>query len=38
MTETADGYVRAMDETELTIYRGGIRKRILRARIEVLLV
>ena len=37
-TETAEGFVRAMDETELTIYRGGLRKRILRARIEVLLV
>ena len=37
-TETAEGFVRAMDETELTIYREGLRKRILRARIEVLLV
>lgn len=37
-TETAEGFVRAMDETELTIYGGGLRKRILRARLEVLLV
>ena len=37
-SETVEGFVQAMDETELTIYRGGLRKRILRARIEVLLV
>ena len=37
-TETAEGYVRAIDETELTIYQGGLRKRIARERIEVLMV
>ena len=36
--ETVEGYVRAIDEIELTIYQGGLRKRIARERIEVLMV
>ncbi len=37
-TEIAEGFVRAMDETELTIYQGGLRKRIAREKIVVLMV
>ena len=37
-TETVEGYVRAIDETELTIYQGGLRKGIARESIEVLMV
>ena len=37
-TEIAEGFVRAMDETELAIYRGGWRKTIARDGIDVLIV
>ena len=37
-TEIAEGFVRAIDETELAIYRGGWRKTISRDGIDVLIV
>ena len=37
-TETAEGFVRVMDETELVIYRIGYRKTISRDKIDVLMV
>ena len=37
-TETAEGFVRAMDEAELTIHRGSWQKTILRDRIQSLMV
>ncbi len=37
-TEIAEGFVRSMDDAELTIYRGGLRKIIPLDRIDVLMV
>ena len=37
-SETVEWFVQAIDETELTIYQGGLRKRIARERIETLMV
>ena len=36
--ETVEGFVREMDETELTIYQGGLRRRIPVDRIDILMV
>ena len=36
--ETMEGFVREMDETELTIYQGGLRRRISVDRIGILMV
>ena len=36
--ETVEGFVREMDETELTVYQGGLRRRIPVDRIDILMV
>ncbi|MDE2724578.1 MAG: hypothetical protein OXI59_14490 [Gemmatimonadota bacterium] len=36
--ETVEGFVREMDETELTVYQGGLRRRISVDRIDILMV
>lgn len=36
--ETVEGFVREMDKTELTIYQGGLRRRIPVDRIDILMV